>query len=68
MIVLLFLLISLCASHTWGQEFVCGFGLTSESASAQAATAYRKGTIQPLILLGKFNGVLDKDLFNLEAV
>lgn len=56
LIVLLFLLISLYSSSTWGQDFVCGFGLAPESESGQVVGArghnpafYRSQTIQPLV-------------------
>ena len=56
---LLFLLIVFYAPSAWGQDFVCGFGLSSESESRQVVGAsghnpadYRSGTIQPLIQRG----------------
>ena len=71
MIALLFLLIGLYASGTWGQDFVCGFHLTQESENgAVGATGhthgdYRAGTIRPVVLFGKFNGAGDPDLTEL---
>ena len=71
MVALLFLLIGLYASGTWGQDFVCGFHLTQESengavgASGHTHADYRAGTIRPVVLFGKFNGAGDPDLTGL---
>ena len=66
--VLLFLLISLYASSTWSQDFVCGFGLEPESESGQAVRTahnsafYRNGTVRPIILFGEFDDAVDRTL------
>lgn len=72
MIVLLFLLTSLYSSSTWGQDFVCGFGLAPESESGQVVGArghnpafYRSQTIQPLVLFGRFDDAADRTLTTL---
>ncbi len=72
MIILLFLLISLYSSSTWGQDFVCGFGLAPESENDQVMGAsghnpafYRSQTIQPLVLFGRFDGAADRTLTTL---
>ena len=68
MIALLFLLIGLRASLTWGQDFACGFeGSKSgaQGASGHSEAYYRSGTIRSPVLFGKFNGARDRGLTRL---